>query len=114
MGEAVNGPGGYFGRSLHSLDDCFFGGFGLESPYTIVWREHALSRSVLSPAVRVEEIEHGPWLIPREHMTDEDRTWFNYRLSAARGGRRSMFDELVEPMESVPSRGAVDLTLRLE
>src|SRR6266496_2594806 len=28
VGEAVNGPGGYFGRGLDSLNDCLRGGFG--------------------------------------------------------------------------------------
>src|SRR5262245_33941425 len=28
MSEAVNGPGGYFGRNLDALDDCLGGGFG--------------------------------------------------------------------------------------
>ena len=36
VGEAVNGPGGYFGKSMQSFDDCLFAGFGLEYPYTLV------------------------------------------------------------------------------
>ena len=30
IGEAVNGPGGYFGLSMLAFDDCLFSGFGLE------------------------------------------------------------------------------------
>jgi RNAse (barnase) inhibitor barstar/predicted RNase H-related nuclease YkuK (DUF458 family) len=47
LGEAINGPGGYFGRSLMSLDDCFNGGFGVEQPLTIIWVNHEFSRKKL-------------------------------------------------------------------
>ena len=35
LGEAVNGPGGYFGKSLDALSDCFCGGFGVLPPARI-------------------------------------------------------------------------------
>ncbi|GAA4955451.1 hypothetical protein GCM10023205_16680 [Yinghuangia aomiensis] len=38
LGEAVNGPGGYFGRCLDALDDCLSGGYGARTPFTLVWR----------------------------------------------------------------------------
>ena len=47
MGEAVNGPGGYFGKTFQSFDDCLFSGFGLEYPYTIVWKNSSLSKAAL-------------------------------------------------------------------
>jgi RNAse (barnase) inhibitor barstar len=47
IGEAVNGPGGYFGRSMQGFDDCLFGDFGLEYPYTIVWKESDRSKRSL-------------------------------------------------------------------
>ncbi|WP_436502073.1 barstar family protein [Actinokineospora sp. HUAS TT18] len=28
MGQAINGPGGYFGRNLDALSDCLCGRFG--------------------------------------------------------------------------------------
>ncbi|WP_354642095.1 barstar family protein [Kitasatospora camelliae] len=39
LGEAVNGPGGYYGRCWHSLADCLDGGFGLVPPFTLVWHD---------------------------------------------------------------------------
>jgi RNAse (barnase) inhibitor barstar len=42
LGEAVNGIGGYFGRNLHALDDCFNGGFGIEGNFTLEWINHKL------------------------------------------------------------------------
>ncbi|MEC0207375.1 barstar family protein [Paenibacillus ehimensis] len=35
LGEAMNGPGGYYGFSLDSLDDCFCGGFGATPPFVL-------------------------------------------------------------------------------
>lgn len=33
LGEAMNGPGGYYGFNLDSVEDCFCGGFGAEPPF---------------------------------------------------------------------------------
>ncbi|PCJ31458.1 MAG: hypothetical protein COA99_17225 [Moraxellaceae bacterium] len=41
LGEAVNGPGGYFGLNLDALDDCFCGDFGVKSDFTLVWNNHS-------------------------------------------------------------------------
>ncbi|AJE50448.1 MULTISPECIES: barstar family protein [Paenibacillus] len=38
LGEAINGPGGYFGFSLDSISDCLCGGFGAVGPFTIHWQ----------------------------------------------------------------------------
>lgn len=35
LGEAINGPNGYFGACLDALDDCLNGGFGVLYPLTI-------------------------------------------------------------------------------
>ena len=35
LGEAVNGPNGYFGGCLNALSDCLCGGFGVVPPLTI-------------------------------------------------------------------------------
>ncbi|MBD3920226.1 barstar family protein [Paenibacillus sp. PR3] len=37
LGEAINGPGGYFGFNISSLIDCLRGGFGAVTPFTIYW-----------------------------------------------------------------------------
>lgn len=44
IGEAVNGPGGYFGRNASALDDCLCGGFGAAVPFTLVWHHHEVAR----------------------------------------------------------------------
>lgn len=48
LGEAVNGPGGYFGGCLAALDDCLAGTFGHTAPATLLWRNAATAREHLS------------------------------------------------------------------
>ncbi|MBK3573482.1 barstar family protein [Streptomyces sp. MBT65] len=48
LGEAVNGPGGYFGGCLPALDDCLRGTFGYTAPATLHWRNAATAHEHLS------------------------------------------------------------------
>ncbi|MFI5531855.1 barstar family protein [Kitasatospora sp. NPDC051853] len=48
LGEAVNGPGGYFGANTAAVDDCLCGSFGHTSPATLLWRHSATAREHLS------------------------------------------------------------------
>jgi RNAse (barnase) inhibitor barstar len=48
LGEAVNGPGGYFGGCLDALHDCLGGAFGYTAPATLLWRNAATAREHLS------------------------------------------------------------------
>ncbi len=49
VGEAVNGPGGYFGGNLDALADCLRGGFGTptDRPFLFDWDHSAPARRVL-------------------------------------------------------------------
>ncbi|MEV4282452.1 barstar family protein [Actinoplanes xinjiangensis] len=47
LGEAINGPGGYFGWNLDAVDDCCGGGFGATTPFRVVWHDSAVARSHL-------------------------------------------------------------------
>ncbi|MFE4911351.1 barstar family protein [Streptomyces sp. NPDC056652] len=50
LGEAVNGPGGYFGSNLDALADCISSSFGEGAPVKIVWRNFKASQEVLDSA----------------------------------------------------------------
>ncbi|RFA16080.1 hypothetical protein B7R22_04700 [Subtercola boreus] len=51
VGEAVNGPGGYFGRGLDALYDCLRGGFGTpDDDFGFRWGSSATSRRALGYA----------------------------------------------------------------
>ncbi len=50
LGEAVNGPAGYFGWGLDALDDCLCGNWGAGPPLTLVWHDAAIARACLGSA----------------------------------------------------------------
>lgn len=54
LGEAVNGPGGYFGGCLDALVDCLRGTFGYTAPATLLWRNAATAREHLSDLLTPE------------------------------------------------------------
>ncbi|MFE7273819.1 barstar family protein [Streptomyces sp. NPDC057623] len=54
LGEAVNGPGGYFGGCVDALVDCLRGGFGCTTPATLHWRDAATAREHLSRVLTPE------------------------------------------------------------
>lgn len=47
LGEAVNGPGGYFGSNLDALADCISSSFGEGPPARIIWRNFQTSQESL-------------------------------------------------------------------
>jgi len=50
LGEAINGPGGYFGWNLDALDDCLRGRWGAATPFTLIWHDSAVARTYLDTA----------------------------------------------------------------
>ncbi|GAA4074438.1 barstar family protein [Streptomyces shaanxiensis] len=54
LGEAVNGPGGYFGGCLDALVDCLRGDFGHTAPASLLWRDAAAAREHLSRVLAPE------------------------------------------------------------
>lgn len=48
IGEAVNGPGGYFGANLDSFEDCMHGGFGISGSATFILRNFRAAIESLS------------------------------------------------------------------
>jgi hypothetical protein len=114
IGEAVNGPGGYFGLSIEAFDDCLFSGFGLEFPYTIVWRESQRSQRVLDAQALLKYLDD-------ECGYDLDSDWFAESIAwrektrrAALAGERTMFDKIADIIRSVPQRNGGSVTLVLE
>ncbi len=58
LGEAINGPRGYFGGCLDALADCLCGGFGAPERFTLVWQNSEVARTAF-PATW-EEARSGP------------------------------------------------------
>ncbi|MDI3419625.1 barstar family protein [Streptomyces luteolus] len=66
LGEAVNGPGGYFGWGLDALADCLCGHFGARRPFALVWHDAHIARRCLafSPTARHRPYAQAPPVCP--------------------------------------------------
>ncbi|MGC5341415.1 barstar family protein [Streptomyces sp. DT24] len=107
VGEAVNGPGGYFGRGLDSFADCLGGGMGTppDGDFTIEWRDHGRSVRALGHAETARYLRR---LLEGAHPTN--RTALQGELLDALAGRGpTLFDRLVEIVRTRTAPG----TLRL-
>jgi hypothetical protein len=58
LGEAVNGPGGYFGWGPDALEDCLCGRWGARWPFTLVWHDAEVARTCLGLVPRTGQ---RPW-----------------------------------------------------
>ncbi|MFJ9561293.1 barstar family protein [Streptomyces fuscichromogenes] len=97
VGEAVNGPGGYFGRNLDAFADCLGGGFGTpdDGDFAFEWHDHETSRAYLGHAETARQLEIR---LTRCHPTN--RPAAAAELAEARAGRgATVFDWLVDIFE---------------
>jgi hypothetical protein len=69
IGEAINGPAGYFGQQLNGFADCAMGGFGIERPWTLHWHESKFAREALGYP---ETIRHQRELLESGTFVDEE------------------------------------------
>lgn len=67
LGEAANGPGGYYGANLDALHDCLRGGFGPTPPFQLLWHDAAVAERHVPdlPAVLDVLAEAGVEVVPR-------------------------------------------------
>jgi RNAse (barnase) inhibitor barstar len=94
IGEAINGPGGYFGRNLDALADCLAGGLGApdDDDYVVEWRDHQVSRERLGYPETARQLE-----IRLSRCHPMNRSAVSADLAAAREERgTTAFDWLVE------------------
>ncbi len=97
IGEAVNGPGGYFGRNLDAFADCLSGGFGTpdDRDFVFEWRDHGTSRACLGHAETARQLEIR---LARSHPSN--RAAVAAELAEARAGRGpTVFDWLLDIFE---------------
>ncbi|WP_329447559.1 barstar family protein [Streptomyces sp. NBC_01426] len=65
LGEAVNGPGGYYGRCWNSLFDCLSGGYGAVPPFTLVWHHFPAARRALAGAGPAADVSYAEEVVDR-------------------------------------------------
>ncbi|MFF1925323.1 barstar family protein [Streptomyces sp. NPDC058221] len=107
VGEAVNGPGGYFGNGLDSFADCLRGGMGTpdDDDFVIEWRDHARSARALG---HEETARYVRGLFGRAHPDNLPR--LRQELAQAEAGLGpTLFDRLLEIIREETAPG----TLRL-
>jgi hypothetical protein len=56
LGEAAQGPGGYYGGDPESLADCLCGGYGPRAPFALHWTHSAVARIHLTEAAWRKEL----------------------------------------------------------
>ncbi|MGQ4435688.1 barstar family protein [Streptomyces sp. SAS_260] len=68
LGEAVNGPAGYFGWGMDALNDCLRGTWGAAPPFTLVWHDADVARACLGPAPHAPTFEAILALLAERHV----------------------------------------------
>ena len=95
IGEAVNGPAGYFGKNLNGFADCAMGGFGIKPPWILRWHYSELARKNLGYE---ETLRHEYELYHRDDSPDDEaRTavMANIKALTNRLGP-TLFDTIIE------------------
>ncbi|THA79106.1 barnase inhibitor [Streptomyces sp. A0642] len=107
IGEAVNGPGGYFGRNLDAFADCLSGGMGTpdDGDFVIEWRDHALSARALGHEETARYLHRQAG---RAHESNQRRLLAE-SARAAQGLGPTLFDRLVEIIRDRTGTGALRL-----
>jgi RNAse (barnase) inhibitor barstar len=112
FGRAVLGEGGYFGKDLDSFDDCLFGGFGLENPCTLIWKNSDFSKTYLGHQAVYSWCQNQ---LDAKKYADDDG--LNYLISLQKEAEMlqgsTMFDLLVEKIRSVQIRSSNAIIINL-
>lgn len=99
IGEAVNGPGGYFGSNFDALADCLSGGYGTpddDDDVVFEWRDHERSRAALG---HEETARYLARKLSRAHPSNHPA--IRGELVRAEAGEGPvLFDRLVEMIEA--------------
>lgn len=90
LGEAIHGPGGYYGFDINSMIDCFHGDYGAEAPFTLIWKDHQIAR---------EALDQYAWLKEIKAKQIEDRKLLTESVFEEVGDR-PLFDALLETAKS--------------
>lgn len=98
LGEAINGPGGYFGLSLSSLEDCLFGTFGVTLPFIFRIQNYDACKRNLNAAALMEWARER--IASGDFHDDEGRHWLVGTELDGREGRRTLLDLALEALRT--------------
>jgi len=103
IGEAVNGPGGYFGQTINGFADAAVGGFGTTKPWKLVIRNHERAKLALGYA-ESHRYSSEYYRIASFADADAKQTAQRELLDLANGRGKTLFAQIVEILEE---RGVV-------
>ncbi|MES2038556.1 MAG: barstar family protein [Pseudomonadota bacterium] len=98
LGEAINGPGGYFGGGFDALADCLCGGFGAETPFTLIWKASNIARIALDKNARIKDNLAWREYALRNRDYEEDELQSIAEIMAR--DDQPLFDEIIDFLES--------------
>jgi hypothetical protein len=93
LGEAIHGPGGYFGLSLLALEDCLGGSFGVTLPFVLrITDADACRRHLDGKALAAWARERTA---ARDFLDEEGRLWLLEAEREGREGARTLLDDVM-------------------
>ncbi|MFC7109620.1 barstar family protein [Nonomuraea rubra] len=57
LGEAVNGPGGYFGSTLDGLADCLAASRNASTPFKLVWEHFSAAQERMGASLAASAMD---------------------------------------------------------
>ena len=94
LGEAINGPGAYFGGGFDALADCLCGDFGAKTPFSLVWTASDIARVALDKNKSLEEVLASREDALRNHDFEEDE--FASVAEIMRNNTSPLFDNVID------------------
>lgn len=99
LGEAINGPGGYFGgTNSDSLEDCLYGSFGVTLPFVLRINNIDTCRARLDGKALAEWASQR--LASGDFVDDGGKEWLAEAIRDGRLQRRSLLDEVLGVLRS--------------
>lgn len=103
FGEMINGPDGYFGKNMASFDDCLFGGFGMESPCIIIWKNSSRSKIALGYEASYKFYKNQ--IDDKKYLDSDGLKFLELQVEKAMEHRgATLFDQIVDQINSVEQR----------
>ncbi len=99
LGEAINGPGGYFGgTNLVSMEDCLYGSFGVTLPFVLRINHVDVCRANLDGIALAEWASEQ--LASGDFLDEDERDWLAEAIRKGRHQSQSLLDMMLDVLRS--------------
>jgi len=96
LGEAINGPRGYFGANLDGLRDVLLDGLDGASPFRLIWKNSDVARKNLNREAWDKEWEVQDKQLLHDYNDSTNMNIANRNMSDGDGLFESVFEMLIE------------------